>query len=124
MVPALYERLHAPCDARRSAALERVASERSASTSGCEQAKHEQLQLMKEAFTNMQLTADERRPRPGRQLMSVAPMMDWTDVYFRQLARLLSRRTWLYTEMVVVSSFRRPAPVEFTCRHKVRGVAP
>ncbi|GIL92753.1 hypothetical protein Vretimale_11743 [Volvox reticuliferus] len=27
--------------------------------------------------------------------------MDWTDVHFRQLARLLSRRTWLWTEMVV-----------------------
>jgi tRNA-dihydrouridine synthase A len=35
--------------------------------------------------------------------MSVAPMMDWTDVYFRQLVRLLSKHTWLYTEMVVVS---------------------
>lgn len=35
------------------------------------------------------------------QLMSVAPMMDWTDVYYRQLARLISRHTWLYTEMVV-----------------------
>jgi len=34
-------------------------------------------------------------------LLSVAPMMDWTDVYYRQLARMLSRRTWLYTEMVV-----------------------
>lgn len=27
--------------------------------------------------------------------------MDWTDVHYRQLARLLSRHTWLYTEMVV-----------------------
>lgn len=27
--------------------------------------------------------------------------MDWTDVYYRQLARLISRHTWLYTEMVV-----------------------
>ena len=27
--------------------------------------------------------------------------MDWTDVYYRQLARLMSRHTWLYTEMVV-----------------------
>ncbi|KAG2489199.1 hypothetical protein HYH03_012224 [Edaphochlamys debaryana] len=36
----------------------------------------------------------------GRQLLSVAPMMDWTDVHFRQLARLLSKRTVLWTEMV------------------------
>lgn len=27
--------------------------------------------------------------------------MDWTDVHYRQLARLISRRTWLWTEMVV-----------------------
>ena len=40
--------------------------------------------------------------------MSVAPMMDWTDLYFRQLTRLLSRHTWLYTEMVVVRH-RMPA---------------
>ncbi|KAI3438293.1 hypothetical protein D9Q98_000727 [Chlorella vulgaris] len=35
------------------------------------------------------------------QLLSVAPMMDWTNVYYRQLARMISRHTWLYTEMVV-----------------------
>lgn len=38
------------------------------------------------------------------QLLSVAPMMDWTDLHYRQLARLLSRHTWLYTEMVVDST--------------------
>ena len=27
--------------------------------------------------------------------------MEWTDLYYRQLARLLSKHTWLYTEMVV-----------------------
>lgn len=27
--------------------------------------------------------------------------MDWTDVHYRQLARLLSAKAWLYTEMVV-----------------------
>ncbi|KAK9804135.1 hypothetical protein WJX73_003545 [Symbiochloris irregularis] len=35
------------------------------------------------------------------QLLSVAPMMDWTDIHYRQLARLISKHTWLYTEMVV-----------------------
>ncbi|GFR50100.1 hypothetical protein Agub_g12245, partial [Astrephomene gubernaculifera] len=40
-------------------------------------------------------------PAASRPLLSVAPMMDWTDVHFRQLARLLSRHTWLWTEMVV-----------------------
>lgn len=38
---------------------------------------------------------------PDLPLLSVAPMMDWTDVYYRQLARILSKKTWLYTEMVV-----------------------
>ena len=27
--------------------------------------------------------------------------MDWTDVYYRNLARLMTKRTWLYTEMIV-----------------------
>ncbi|KAG1670301.1 hypothetical protein FOA52_003651 [Chlamydomonas sp. UWO 241] len=31
-------------------------------------------------------------------------MMDWTDLHYRQLARLLSKRTWLWTEMVVDST--------------------
>ena len=36
-----------------------------------------------------------------KQLLSVAPMMDWTDVYYRNLARMLTKHTWLYTEMIV-----------------------
>ncbi|KAL2608707.1 hypothetical protein R1flu_027280 [Riccia fluitans] len=32
---------------------------------------------------------------------SVAPMMDWTDNYYRTLARLMTSCSWLYTEMVV-----------------------
>eukprot|EP00889_Picochlorum_renovo_P003353 jgi/Picre1/30383/NNA_005747.t1 len=35
------------------------------------------------------------------QKLSIAPMMDYTDVHYRQLARLMSKNTWLYTEMVV-----------------------
>ena len=27
--------------------------------------------------------------------------MDWTDIHYRQLARLLTKHTWLWTEMVV-----------------------
>jgi tRNA-dihydrouridine synthase A len=38
------------------------------------------------------------------QMLSVAPMMDYTDVHYRQLARLMSKNTWLYTEMVVDST--------------------
>ena len=35
------------------------------------------------------------------ELMSVAPMMDYTDAHFRALCRMMSRRVTLYTEMVV-----------------------
>jgi hypothetical protein len=28
-------------------------------------------------------------------------MMDWTDTYYRHMARLMTKHTWLYTEMVV-----------------------
>ena len=31
----------------------------------------------------------------------VARRMDWTDIHYRQLARLISKHTWLYTEMIV-----------------------
>lgn len=30
--------------------------------------------------------------------------MDWTDIHYRQLARLLTKHTWLWTEMVVDST--------------------
>ncbi len=36
--------------------------------------------------------------------VSVAPMMDWTDRHFRYFARLLSRQTLLYTEMVTTGA--------------------
>jgi tRNA-dihydrouridine synthase len=37
-------------------------------------------------------------------VLSVAPMMEWTTRHYRFLARLLSRRTRLYTEMVVANT--------------------
>ncbi len=36
--------------------------------------------------------------------LSVAPMMDWTDMDFRYLCRLISRHTLLYTEMVTTGA--------------------
>ena len=39
---------------------------------------------------------------PPSPPLSVAPMMAWTDHHFRQLLRLLTRRTLLYTEMYPV----------------------
>ncbi len=32
---------------------------------------------------------------------AIAPMMDWTDRHYRLMARLLTRRAQLWTEMVV-----------------------
>ena len=42
-----------------------------------------------------------KRWRARRDLLSVAPMMDVTDRYFRYMMRLLTKRTRLYTEMFV-----------------------
>jgi len=36
--------------------------------------------------------------------ISIAPMLDWTDRYFRYFARLISRHTLLYTEMVTTGA--------------------
>ena len=47
------------------------------------------------------MVQQEGSPPPSPPL-SVAPMMAWTDHHFRQLLRLLTRRTLLYTEMYPV----------------------
>ena len=44
-----------------------------------------------------------RKPLPPRTL-SVAPMLDWTDRHYRYFARLITRDTWLYTEMVTTGA--------------------
>ncbi|MDC7702160.1 tRNA dihydrouridine(20/20a) synthase DusA [Vogesella indigofera] len=40
---------------------------------------------------------------PSRRL-SVAPMLDWTDRHYRYFARLITKNTWLYTEMVTTGA--------------------
>src|SRR5262245_36994263 len=45
-------------------------------------------------------------PRGESRPLSVAPMMDVTDRHFRWLLRQLTRRTLLYTEMVVARAVR------------------
>lgn len=40
----------------------------------------------------------------GGKIVSVAPMLDWTDRHFRFLARVLTKRALLYTEMVVADA--------------------
>lgn len=39
-----------------------------------------------------------------KRLTSVAPMLDWTDRHCRYFHRLISRHTWLYTEMVTTGA--------------------
>jgi tRNA-dihydrouridine synthase A len=40
-------------------------------------------------------------------LLSVAPMMDWTDRHYRYFMRLISKKTLLYTEMVTTGAILR-----------------
>jgi tRNA-dihydrouridine synthase A len=43
-------------------------------------------------------------PVASPRRVSVAPMMDWTDRHCRSLHRIISRHTWLYTEMVTTGA--------------------
>lgn len=45
--------------------------------------------------------AVSRAPSP---VLSVAPMMDWTDRHYRRMMRRITRRTLLYTEMVTTNA--------------------
>ncbi len=45
-----------------------------------------------------------------RRWLSVAPMLNRTDRHFRYLVRLISRRTWLYTEMVTAQALLHGNP--------------
>src|SRR6218665_2941582 len=40
----------------------------------------------------------------GRKLLSIAPMMDWTDRHCRYLHRLLTREALLFTEMITAAA--------------------
>jgi len=44
---------------------------------------------------------------PLSRRFSVAPMMDWTTPAYRYFARLISRHTLLYTEMVTTAATGR-----------------
>ena len=51
---------------------------------------------------------DLRPPRDALppQKLSIAPMMEYTTPHFRHLVRLLTKNTWLYTEMEVDQTLR------------------
>ena len=40
------------------------------------------------------------------KVLAVAPMMDWTDRHCRYFLRLMSKRAWLYTEMVTTGAIQ------------------
>jgi tRNA dihydrouridine synthase A len=43
-------------------------------------------------------------PAASGDILSIAPMMEWTDRHYRFMMRLLTKRTRLYTEMVVANT--------------------
>ncbi len=44
--------------------------------------------------------------------LSVAPMMEWTDRHYRFMARMLTERTKMYTEMVVADDIVKKQDVQ------------
>ncbi|GBF50658.1 tRNA-dihydrouridine synthase [Leptospira ryugenii] len=48
-------------------------------------------------------------PSIAEWTLSLAPMMDWTDRHFRYFFRLLSKKTYLYTEMVTTGAILKSA---------------
>ncbi|MDN5864310.1 MAG: tRNA dihydrouridine(20/20a) synthase DusA [Gammaproteobacteria bacterium] len=65
------------------------------------------------------LRRSERLLPPRR--CSIAPMMNRTDRHFRYLMRLVTRRSWLYTEMVVAQALVHGDPARFLKHHPQEG---
>lgn len=80
---------------------------------------------------NSTLDAVRHNSGPSRRFC-VAPMMDWTTPHFRYLARILSRRALLYTEMVTTGAlihgdterFLRHDPSEYPLALQLGGSDP
>ncbi|MFW5824735.1 MAG: tRNA dihydrouridine(20/20a) synthase DusA [Marinobacter sp.] len=72
------------------------------------------------------------QPAPLSRRFCVAPMMDWTTRHYRYLARILSRRALLYTEMVTTGAlihgdterFLRHDPAEYPLALQLGGSDP
>ena len=70
--------------------------------------------------------------QPLDRRLSVAPMLDWTDRHYRYFARLLTRHTLLYTEMVTTGAlihgdtarFLRHDPAEHPVALQLGGADP
>jgi tRNA-dihydrouridine synthase A len=78
-----------------------------------------------------QVRLERKRIEPSRRFC-VAPMMDWTTSHYRFLARVLSRHTLLYTEMVTTGAlihgdtarFLRHTPEEYPLALQLGGSHP
>ena len=51
----------------------------------------------------------------NKNLLSIAPMMDRTDLHYRNLLRLISKNTLLYTEMINTSN--NVPPYSLKCKY-------
>lgn len=77
-------------------------------------------------------TTGDPAPASLDRRLAVAPMLDWTDRHYRYFARLLTRRTLLYTEMVTTGAlihgerarFLRYDPREHPLALQLGGSAP
>lgn len=49
-------------------------------------------------------TLAQREPKPVQHRVCVAPMLDWTDRYYRFFLRLISQHSLMYTEMVTTGA--------------------
>lgn len=56
------------------------------------------------AFTNQPQANQQRTTSDFNRLLSIAPMLDWTDRHCRYFHRLLTQHTVLYTEMVTTGA--------------------
>ena len=52
------------------------------------------------------------------KIISIAPMMEWTDRHFRYFARILSKHVYLYTEMVVTHAILKGDRERFLQYHQ------
>ncbi len=63
--------------------------------------------LIPASMPNRMTDAPSSSIKPLDRRLSVAPMMEWTTRDYRYLARLITRHTLLYTEMVVAQAILR-----------------
>ena len=62
-------------------------------------------------------------PTKSSHRITIAPMLDWTDRFFRYFFRQISQQAWLYTEMVTTGALLNNTPARFlhydACEHPI-----